>query len=253
MVLFPGPLQDTLARVSPSGCSGRQRWVSCDSLSLSPHGTTDPRRSLGMVGQERDPCFLVDEDLERVIALAGGFAGEEARLEPSGGAPISPGVPWLPEAQLCSWPCPVLAPGSVPQLRVPLCQIPHEKEQKPCRNAGGGAAPSHPGQQPGAAVASPAPERGQGSPKAEFCRTSVPRRASPARSSRRAAKPSSPGKEHGPASGDGQNLSLSSTLSPGAAPKAAGVWGSCCPSRGPRPAPRGSGQSRECASGSLKG
>lgn len=62
-----------------------------------------------------------------------------------------------------------------------------------------------------------------------------------------------PGKEHGPASGDGQNLSLSSTLSPGGAPKAAGVWGSCCPSRGPRPAPRGSGQSRECASGSLKG
>lgn len=81
-------------------------------------------------------------------------------------------VLWLPEPRgaallLVLWCCWFL--GLFPRVWVPLCQIPNKKEQKPCGNAGGGAAPPHPTDRPGL--------RGRAQPRA-------PRWAEPSSSAR---------------------------------------------------------------------
>lgn len=66
----------------------------------------------GWQGQERDPWFLVDEDLgDGLLPWQEGFGGEEVRLETSGRALISPGVLWLPKPRALLLPCAVVAAG----------------------------------------------------------------------------------------------------------------------------------------------
>lgn len=174
----------------------------------------------GWQGQERDPWFLVDEDLgDGLLPWQEGFGGEEVRLETSGRALISPGVLWLPKPPssalaLCCGGCWFL--GVFAQVWVPLCQIRDENEQNPCRNAGpkGGAAPSQPTsitprRCQGCSGSAKSPRNGLGhpqnasrSPKTEFDSKAIPKHGS------KGFKATFPaGKEPGPGSWGSQKMS----------------------------------------------
>lgn len=209
-ILWPG----FLLQAAQEGDGMANVGVPCQSL--SPHGTSDPGRSLGVGGGDRSVTRVPGGRgfWRWFIALAGGFwwRGSEA-----GDLWKSTHLSWCPlkapEEQLCPGACAVVAAGfwGFPRFGCPSVKHEMETSGNPAGMPGtiswGGAAPSHPTSitpRRGRAAVAPSPalrqeppeqaepsSNGQRSPKTEFDGTAIPKRGSLARSSRRGSKPSS--------------------------------------------------------------